>query len=100
MWELPGGGLKSQETGAAAAVREVEEETGIKLEPEELNKLAELTGDNGETEIIYLVELKNELPVKLRPLELTRYSWLDLEQISASSLNDVADQAIELLDRL
>jgi 8-oxo-dGTP pyrophosphatase MutT (NUDIX family) len=35
-WELPGGGLDAGESYAAAAVRELREETGIRLAPEQI----------------------------------------------------------------
>ena len=36
LWSIPGGGMEIGETIAATAVREVEEETGLKVEPERL----------------------------------------------------------------
>jgi 8-oxo-dGTP diphosphatase len=38
-WSLPGGGIKRNETPAEAAVREVHEETGIRLAIEDLHEL-------------------------------------------------------------
>jgi ADP-ribose pyrophosphatase YjhB (NUDIX family) len=36
LWSIPGGGMEIGETIAATIVREVEEETGLKVEPERL----------------------------------------------------------------
>ncbi|BDR61030.1 NUDIX domain-containing protein [Lactobacillus xylocopicola] len=46
-WVLPGGGAKGAETPLQAAVREVEEELGLKLAPTSLQQLAKVE-DHGE----------------------------------------------------
>lgn len=40
-WDLPGGGIKRGEPAAAAAAREVLEETGVALRPDELRLVGE-----------------------------------------------------------
>lgn len=42
-WDLPGGGIKRGETAVAAAIREVWEETGIRLHRSQLERVGEFS---------------------------------------------------------
>jgi 8-oxo-dGTP pyrophosphatase MutT (NUDIX family) len=50
-WHIPGGGLEDGETPLAAAVRELEEETGLKIAPDQFKPIADgaSTGESDKT---------------------------------------------------
>ncbi len=82
-WENTGGHVVSGEDSAAAAARELAEETGIQARPEEFrylgtSKSAPFLGDN------YC--LVRDIPVesvKLQPGETDAAAWVSLEQFEA-----------------
>ena len=57
MWCFPGGGLEGDEEPVAGAVRELAEETGVVLAPEELTDLGRfelVTHDHGTLSLIHI----------------------------------------------
>lgn len=80
-WEFPGGGLEEGETPREGALRELEEETGMKGEI--LNQGSfEWTSDHTDRDILshsFLVEVE-ETEVELSR-EHTEYEWLELDVI-------------------
>lgn len=51
-WVIPGGGAKKSESPSEAAIREINEELGIKLQRQDLKPLFELN-DQGEKQLIF-----------------------------------------------
>lgn len=77
-WEITGGGIQAGEPVRKAAVRELFEETGIKIEDNDLISL------DVETKWpfvcnSFVVKLNSSPVVKLQAEETIAYRWLDLE---------------------
>lgn len=83
-WSLPGGGIKRNETPAEAAVREVHEETGIRLAMEDLHELGTFPYPDEHrkyTIACYKVDMPKR-PPKLahhRRLETLDVSWFPIK---------------------
>ncbi len=105
-WSLPGGGVHRGEAPELAAIREVEEETGLTIEREQLVPTAErVFRDNGLSFRYqeYKVEL-NEMPtVRPQPGEVAVVEWMEKSVLNASNANyDVIAglAAIGVVDKL
>ena len=53
LWSVPGGRVEPGETGREAVVRELEEETGLRIVPEEVAGTVERDGPGG---VVYVIE--------------------------------------------
>lgn len=82
IWRLPGGGLHNQELPVFAAVRELQEETGIKIEASQLTVLLEnqMHKKHFSYDIFYC-QLHEQPDIKLDNLEI-----LDAQFIAISDL--------------
>ena len=86
-WECPGGSVLAGETSPQGAVRELQEETGVKADPEELRFLCRKRGslpDGGE--LLDLYALRWDIParqVKLQPGETVDARWFSLDEWEA-----------------
>jgi 8-oxo-dGTP diphosphatase len=77
-WELPGGVLEPGEEASAGAVREVEEETGLVVEPIRLSGVYQ----NVARDIVALVFLARYVSGELRTSdESVRVGWLAEDQV-------------------
>lgn len=98
---LPGGGIKSNEESSVAAIREVYEETGIKLKKTDL-KLLEKDINVKETGIKYLVDcysvnLPKILSTSSNHLEILESSWLPWKKVvSTNSLTKTTNQLMNI----
>ena len=83
-WTMPGGKLHFGETFEEASVREVEEETGLKLNPSDF-KLISIANDRGEdahfVTIGFLYETAEGEPKVMEPDEITEWEWFDLNNL-------------------
>ena len=82
-WDLPGGIAEEGEMPAEACSREVKEETGITINPQDLRLVFALTkffqgNNNNVTWLIYLGESK-KLDIKLS-FEHDKYEWVELNE--------------------
>ena len=97
-YALPGGGLRPNEPALAGAIREVKEETGLKLESDRMKLLAEghTKGDGLTFKFIaftyYLPTWQEPHP---RRFELTAATWLPIK--TALSLDDITEDTKRLL---
>ncbi len=79
-WDLPGGHIREDETPEEGALREVEEETGLKLNDAFLVMGAEVDTDIGHKLALFLVSyIPVEAPKPLISEEHTDFAWVRLE---------------------
>lgn len=79
-WEFPGGGVKEDETPRQAALRELEEETGLKAEIVKTGETGHIEASIGEIEIHpFLVTVDTEEVVLSK--EHDNYEWLTTDKI-------------------
>lgn len=97
-WDLPKGGVEKKETIEQTALREVEEETGVKdlriTKP--LNITYHIFKRNGKHKIkvTYWFEMKTDFNGVLEPQEkegITKVEWLNTKQIKAAMENSYAN---------
>ncbi len=87
-WELPGGGIHRGEAPAVAAARELEEETGVQVAPEDLELLSEerLRGYGLSFWChTYVVRLPAAVQLRPQPSEILEASWLSTEDETVKS---------------
>jgi len=80
-WDLPGGTIEFGEEPEKALIREISEETELKIK---INKpifiYSELQGERHQFWIVYKCEYASG-EIKLNPEEHSEYKWLDLNEI-------------------
>lgn len=89
-WHAPGGGVHRQETPVAGAVRELHEELGIYIEPDQLKKLYEkrVTTRKKFTYFghFFVLEMPKKLDLQPNSREISEARWFGLEEISRDKL--------------
>ena len=87
-WFLPGGGLHKHESPEKGALRELYEETSIKIVESDLKKIGQGIYDEGDTKYryyLYYVRLNEKPKVKKQQLEIIDTKWIKPEEISVSN---------------
>ena len=80
-WGLPGGGLHRGEDPVLGLIREVEEETGLRLRPDQLKYAFDgLYKSRGMrfTFLSYVVELQSKPSLKRQPREIAEITWQNI----------------------
>jgi 8-oxo-dGTP diphosphatase len=100
-WSLPGGGIKQAETPAEATVREVYEETGLRVAIEDLHEVGTFKNPNPEasyTVACYKVDIPKRPPriAPHRRFEMLDAGWFGLDKLPPER-NPVVDLAVTLL---
>jgi 8-oxo-dGTP pyrophosphatase MutT (NUDIX family) len=112
-WITPGGGVEAGESAAQAAVREVYEETGLRLELDpaaepmysERVRFSFVGQDIDQTNHYFLVRVPSGLPVRpaahteLEQLVVLGYRWWPLPELAASDVEREPVTMVELIER-
>lgn len=97
-WSTPGGGKRRYETPINGARRELFEETGIRVEPNELiplgDKVFNLHGIKIKSDC-FMVKLEKPLSLKKHSLELSEVKWVSWKQLQKEKVSDDLDQLLE-----
>lgn len=90
-WSLPGGGLHRGEDPQQGAIREVAEETGIKLSEKDMTFISSQTCHNKNirfTSDVFVAKLDDKPTVKIQRYEIVEYSWQPLDHPSQALSSD------------
>lgn len=100
-WALPGGGIEANETPAEAAIREVQEELGLTIEPSALRQLGEhISKEKGGLKSKYHlfgVELAERPTLTIKTDEIVGYKWASLTDpaVAQKGVSDTVKQSVE-----
>lgn len=102
IWRLPGGGHQSSERAIDAAVRELKEETGVAIEPENFEILVESRPHRKKfTYNIFYVVIDTQPEITANTLEIIDAKFIDFELIGSKFKTDEqVETAIDQLKRL
>jgi len=94
-WALPGGLLHRNEDAVEGLVREVAEEVGVQVSPEELPvPLAVVAARAKRVDLVFLLDSDDERDARAEdPAEVRRVGWFHLEE-----LPDVTEPTLDILD--
>ena len=96
-WALPGGGLHAGEQPLDGALRELDEEVGLRLSPADLRVLGQHNvGSRGMvfTAHCFATELPATVPLKLQRHEIAEARWLPLAQLTPANTEPDAWQLL------
>jgi 8-oxo-dGTP pyrophosphatase MutT (NUDIX family) len=96
-WALPGGGLLSGEEPVKGALRELKEETGIQLSPQDLRIIGTRQHrENGLKFKYYLFvgELNEQLPAKSSQAEIVQTAWIAQDQLTGANAREPVIEAL------
>jgi 8-oxo-dGTP pyrophosphatase MutT (NUDIX family) len=97
-WMLPGGGSHRKEQASDAAIRELREETGIRVAPEQLTLLGQARHVRHGFDYRYTVftcELTEEPVIRQGWPEIIGHRWVDIDGTGALGLSEETVFALE-----
>lgn len=97
-WGLPGGGVHRKESTKRGAVREVYEETGVWLKPEQLHKLTAFTAAPYGLRfrcVSFWVELPKKPITREQNIEIAAVAWFTPEEIAQLPCTADAKHALQ-----
>jgi 8-oxo-dGTP pyrophosphatase MutT (NUDIX family) len=97
-WRLPGGGVHKNELPINAAIRELHEELGIVIEPQELTLLRTTAVQSKRNFSFFVFDITfSEKPVfNINKLELLDAQFIDVKDASLDNFSGETVQALEL----
>lgn len=100
--DLPGGEVESEETSKTATAREVQEETGICIYPNDLKKLFVKQYKNTKHVLFDIVIDKTEAGISVKlSWEHKKYRWMTLSELLDTNIPEGADPYyIDVIDYL
>ena len=97
-WKLPGGGVKKNEQPVEGAVREVFEETGIKIEKSQLSEILRIKKQHAGAKYTYAVfnaQLPQKPQINKSKSEILDAQWLKPSEINIRISNESTIKALE-----
>lgn len=91
-YTFPAGGLKKGETPLQGAVRELREEVGVEINPEDLHLVAEFQTRSEfklDSSSVYELRLPTVPTIHLDQREVVAYNWVTFQQAAASHVAPV-----------
>jgi 8-oxo-dGTP diphosphatase len=90
-WILPGGGLHVGEEAVTGAIREVREETGLRLEPAQLQYIGVFDAEKGLKFRYHLfaVELNTRPSLKAQQFEIIEIAWVPEDILRTSKATEL-----------
>jgi len=97
-WDLPGGGLHIRETEIDGAIREVLEETGMELDPNELKPLGDIRGKGFLPFSLHCfsAEITSETAIKKQFVEIIDIRWIEISALRDYRLGSMAKLCLDL----
>lgn len=86
LWEMPGGGIKRGELPIYAAVRELHEETGLLVKPEDLKLLGEFKHVDTATPYVVVLYVVNVSTNSLKRSKLRHLEIIDQQEFAVNRL--------------
>ena len=104
-WGLPGGGVKRGEPEVLAAVREIQEEVGVKIDPKKLCYISEKKSGWGPfnwpyvTLVFYEYRLgKKPQELHLQRFEISEATWISRDELGRMDSRDLGPNLRALFD--
>ena len=82
MWEFPGGKIEPEETADRAAVREMEEELGVRIAEEDLQPFTFISIEYEEFFLIMLLYIVKKWEGSPQSLEGQAFAWVAIEDLT------------------
>ncbi len=102
-WSLPGGGIKTQESEQQGLQRELQEETGLIINQDQLKKVADMTYRHNGLQFpfaLYRISLSKKMPVQSVRSEVIAVRWINVADLNTGNASSDVLQAISFFHPL